>query len=74
MDEPLQAVLHEIQCPIGEWSVCQRWLYQNWHNNIHSSTLHRLADELAVEVGRVSVHLALLHGVLDLDKCVIFGI
>ena len=34
-------------------------------------TLHRLVDKLAVKVSRIPVHLALLHGVLELDERVV---
>ena len=37
-------------------------------------TLHRLVNKLAVKVSRISVHLALLHGVLELDERVVLWV
>ena len=37
-------------------------------------TLHRLADKLAVKVSRISMHLALLHRVLELDERVVLRV
>eukprot|EP01043_Picozoa_sp_COSAG02_P093687 COSAG02_NODE_30183_length_555_cov_22.997807_1_plen_162_part_01 len=47
----------------------------NLHRRLGAAfTLHRLADELAVKVSRISMHLALLHGVLELDERVVLRV